>query len=462
MPMRDKIITAVCRTSTAIEWTSLHLKEDAPEPQHHALPISFPKKEVTREAFNALLPEGISEQLQGDVTAALRTSELLMRVLRFPSIDPEEIAGMVEFQIEKISPFPVDQLAISHEILSIEKETSLVLMVAAKRTLIDSIGEVFQEKGVHIHSIDARILGWLKLLKDEGQISDQPCEVLIIDDGIDFSLVVLSEGVPLAFRMLDAQLDELDAVDELAYEIGYTLTTLEAEHPLAPPSSIRFWTHQPLPEPFCEKLTQKSSIPASAHLLEQLPPLSEGIIRRAVDSKKHIELIPAEWIEHEKQKNLRRKFILATSAIAACWILLLLGFYTAYKIRDIRLSKLRAEMLAIEPAAKTALQNRRKLQTLTLYTDRSDSALECLREATRLLPPGDIKFVSFNYRKGKGISLRGTAATDNMAYNYLDALSKSSLFSELKDQSVNNRNTRGVRRSVFTLSLTLPAREVAP
>ncbi len=458
--MRDKTITAVCRTVDGIEWTSLLVKQDETEPAGQGfLPVTLSDGTVEDQLASLELPEEIATQLKGDIAVALRTSELLMRIMEFPTLDVGEIADMVEFQIDKISPFPIEQLAVSHELLHQTETTSLVLMVAAKRSCIDGIGERFKEKGVRIHRIDARVLGWIKLLQDAEHIAATGCEITIIDDGIDFSLAVFSEGIPVAFRMLDAQTDNMELVDELATEIGYTLTTLDTEHDLPTPSAVQFWSHIELPGGLRAKLTEKCGLPIHYHQLSILPPLSTGILRRTLEDESHIELIPSEWVEHENRKQLRRKFTLISSAIAAIWIVVLLAFYGIYKVRDMRLTHLKSQLTAIEPEARQALQNRQKLKALRLYTDRSDSSLECLREVTRLLPAGNIEFVSYNYKKGKGISLRGTAASDDTVYNFFDALSKSPLFEQLKDQSTNTRTTKGVRRSVFSVTLTLPSGE---
>jgi Tfp pilus assembly protein PilN len=458
--MRDKTITAVCRTVDGIEWTSLLVKQDGTEPAGQgSLPVGIEGKSIGSQLAAIELPNEISTHLKGDIAVALRTSELLMRIMEFPTIDAGEIADMVGFQVDKISPFPSDQLAISHEVLYQTENSSLVLMVAAKRSCIDGIGEVFKDKGVRIHSIDARVLGWVRLLRDAEHIAASGCEIAIIDDGIDFSLAVFNDGIPMAFRMLDAQTDSMELVDELADEIGYTLTTLDAEHDLPTPSAIQFWSCNELPGGMRTKLTEKCGLPIHYHQLSILPPLSEGIIRRTLEGGSRIELIPSEWVEHEKRKRLRKKFTLISSAIAAVWLIVLLSFYGIYKVRDIRLTRLQNQLTAIEPDARQALQNRQKLKALKLYTDRSNSSLECLREVTRLLPDGNIEFVSYNYKKGKGVTLRGTAASDDTVYNFFDALTKSSLFEQLKDQSTNTKITKGVRRAVFSVTLVLPSKE---
>lgn len=460
MRMRDKIITAVCRTPEGIEWTTVKAGQDGVEPiRKESIPMALSGETAEDLIASIELPEGIAEQITGDISVPLRTADLLMRVMELPTTQADEISDMTALQIDKISPFPTDQIAFSHEILRQTEGTSLVLLAAAKRSCIDAIGETFKEKGIHIHSIDSRIQGWLQLLQDKKLVSREGCEIIVINDGIDFSLVVVDSGIPLAFRMLHAETDDQNEADTLATEIDYTLTLLDTEHELPAPSAVQFWGHTPLSSRMRTRFTEKSGLKITAYQLDTLPPLSEGIVRRALEGHSRIELIPSEWIEHEKKKQLKKATLMASSVVTGIWLAIMLIFFTVYKIRDVRLSSVKKQADKIAPEAAQALENREKLKDLKVYTDRSDSALECLREITRLLPIGDIEFVSYNYDKSKGVSIRGTAGNDKQVDDYFVALANSPLFERLKDQSMSTKTTKGVRRTVFSATLALPSEE---
>jgi hypothetical protein len=460
VPVRDKTITAACRTHGGIEWASLKIKQDGSESaQQGTIPAGTESGSLSEALASDDLPGNFSEVLQGDIHVSLPSSELLIRVVEFPTVDSEEIRAMVEFQIDKVSPFPSDQMAISHEILKQEEETSLVLMAASKRSGIDAIGDIFQEKGVHIHSIDARTLGWMQLLKDEGHIKTEGCHVYIIDDSIDFTLAVMCDGIPLAFRAFHAHTDEMEVIEELCREISYTITALDSEHELPDPASVQCWIQEDMPDAFFSKLREKSGLTVEAHDLNTLPPLSEGILRRSRSPGQRMELIPREWIDFKKRKALIRRFSMVAGSIAAILVVVLLVFFGIYKTRDIKLNRVQAEADDIAPKAQEAFQNRKKLQALRVYMDRSDSSLECLREVTRMLPDDDIEFVSFNYKKNKAVTLRGTAGNDDIAYDYFEKLNNSKLFSRLKDQSVTTKVTKGIRRAVFSANLELKSEE---
>ena len=460
MRMRDKIITAICRTVEGIEWTTVKVGKDGVEPvRQESIPMAFSGETAEELMASVTLPDEVVEHIKGDISVPLRAADMLMRVMELPTTQADEIADMAALQVDKIAPFPSDQIAFSHEVLQQSEDTSLVLMAAAKRSCIDQLGDTFKEKGIHIHSIDSRDLGWMQLLNDACHISKEGCEIIIIDDGIEFSLIVASDGVPLAFRMLHAPTGDTHGLDEIVYEIGYTLTTLDTEYDLKSPSAIQYWSQDGLSASLRAQLSEKSGLRVHEHSLGELPPLSEGIVRRALAERSRIELIPREWIEHEKNKQLRKKTILASSVVMGVWLAALLIFSTIYKVRDFQLSSVKKRAAAIEPEADTALENRRKLKALKVYTNRSRSALECLREITRLLPIGDIEFVSYNYDKSKGVSIRGTAGNDKQVDDYFVALANSPLFERLKDESMSTTTTKGVRRTVFSATLALPSEE---
>ena len=461
MRIRDKIITAACLTKEGIEWTSLKTKQGKTErTEQGTLPFSDEHREGTTMA-TVHLPDEVAGKLEGDITASIRTSELIMRTMEFPSADPEEIASMVNFQIDRISPFPMDQLAVSHEILKTTDSGAMVLMAAAKRGCIDAIGETFKQRGITIHSIDARILGWLKLLKDEQQLPETGCQVLIVEDGVDFAMTILLDGVPLSIHALSASTEQSEEfARNLAEEISYTLIALDTEHALSTPESIEFWSLEEKPNQILYSLQKITGIPVHQHTLNQLPPLSVGIAKRARKKTDRMELIPREWIEHKKSTLLKKRMILGASVVACIWIAGLAVAFTLFKIRNDAYTKLHQEEQRYASRAMVALQNKQKLQRLKAHMDRSNSALECLLEATVSLPNGEIEFSSFRYDKNKSeVQLRGVAESGSTVDDYFIALTHSELFENLENQNSTTRTIRGARRSQYSVTLPLSGKE---
>ena len=440
----------------------MRIKQDGSQTvKHHSQKLDLPNDLTEQDIAGIELPETLSEEIAGEVTVALRSSELLMRTMRFPTANPQEVADMVGFQVDKISPFPLDQLAVAHEILSLSEDSAYVLMAAAKRNRIDAIGDAFESKGVRIHSIDARVLGWLRLLHDAEQIEGDGCELIIIIDGIDFVLAVLQNGKPLVLRSLEARLDDMTVIEELNREISYTLTMLDAEIELPPPNDLHIWSNVEIPSVLGGKLAEKCGFSVAHHDLNELPPLSEGLLRRTRSKQGRIELIPTEWVEHQKKLKLRKQFMIVSGGITAAWLATMLVFMIVFQVRTMKWKAAKADAAAIAPSAQQAAINQQKLRRLQAASDRSDSSLECLLEVTRLLPAGDIEFLSYNYKKGDAVTVRGTARDNNIVIDFFKTLADSKLL-RLTDQSQRRITKGGIQRSEFNAKLELPDKEETP
>ena len=97
---------------------------------------------------------------------------------------------------------------------------------------------------------------------------------------------------------------------------------------------------------------------------------------------------------------------------------------------------------------------RRRVAMIEPYTDKADSALECLREVSRAKPDG-IDITSFAYRKGDGVKLTGDADSSGLVIDFNRQLSLSQLFSEV----ISGAQTVSKGKYRFQLDLKLPGGE---
>lgn len=453
--MREKLITAISQTIDGIEWTSLRLKEGSEIVQQGELLRSSTRDDGRITPTD--LPDGLEEKVNGDMIVSLHSSELLLHIVQLPAEDPTELADMIPFQVDKISPFALDEMAISHEVLEQNEGTSTTLVVAAKKQCIDEIGDAFDQRNIRIHSIDARILGWLQLLNDAKHIPSDKNIVLILHDGIDFSMVFLRNGIPISIRNLHPQGISMPNPSELAFEVEYLLTVLDVTEALEPPQALHYWSVEPPEKESVVVLEEKCGLRMELKSLAELPPLSEGLVRRAAQQNR-IELIPREWIEHEERKKLTQQFIRAMAMVGLVWLVLFFILIVTFRVRKVGVEKYQEIANQLEQPAKQAKETRKKRDELYAYSDRSRSPLECLREVTERLPTGDIDFNSFNYSKNK-VSLRGSSDNSDLPYTFIGNLSSSELFVRPENQSVNKTSSRGASRYQFSVTLPIQGAE---
>jgi Tfp pilus assembly protein PilN len=432
--MKPNDITGICRTDTSVEWTRLSIlqNEQVAEPTR-----SEPMAE------NGAFPESLPAQLKGRLVSGLPASTLLQHILTLPTTDPDEIAGMVELQIDKMAPYPVQQMVVSHEILHQTDTHSRILVAAVLRETVKKMGETFKAAGLSLLSLDSNLFCRWKQIAEPAEPS-QAC--LILEKG-EAGLVIAQDGIPILLRSLHANADN---GTELLEEIEYALSTLEHEVEIGEIETLHLWSDQP--HPSLEKQLA-ANISLNSHDLAEIPTLSEALARRS--SSRRLELVPRDWLETEKNRVLIRKLCTFTAALIGLWLAVIVVFSTAFYFHKSSVLALRKEAEALSKPAAAVHQDSRKVSALRIYTDQTHSALEALREVSTLLPDG-IELSIFSYKKGSALTLRGEARNSDAIYQLFDRLAEAPFFSEIKDQSVTSATRKGGRISEFSL-VAIPA-----
>lgn len=450
--MQKKLYTGILRYSEALEWTVLRRSGSEIDISEHE---TRRFEEDGGEAAEAAPPS------RGVVCAAIPMAEALVRVMRLPSVDREELAGMVDLQIGKISPFPVEELVVSFEILSSDESSSCVLIAAARRESLDRLCEI----GVVPRHIDIDLLArWQGIAPLAGE-SGRDLVLLVASERAE--LVVTDNGMPILFRSLLERddLGDADFTEAIAEELQYTLVALETDW--GSPSSVRVLLVEDEGASVVEadRLAELSGIAVEDASVAASPPASELLLRRRIEAEgRIIDLTPPEWMSSARERRLKKRLLLGSAALAAIWLLTIaavLGYGSWERSSAGRLER-RAEELKGPALRSRELQSR--IEALEQYADRSHSALECLREASMLLP-ARLELQSFNFQQKSEVGLRGLSASASAAdvYTYFQALEKSDKFVALEDQRVSTVSRRGSGRvSQFQVSLKLPAGEVQP
>lgn len=451
MQREEKTITAICPTLDGVEWSSLTIKdEQAGEivTTHESLLSEV----ISTDGFVefADLPSSLKNALTGEIILALPSRSMSLETATLPTVNEDEMRSMSQFFLDNKIPFAIDRMAFDCEVLSKNEQESVALLGAAQTSLINRFTS-YSSKKHEVKSIDSAICGWLQLIPFSETLSGESNECLIIDDGFEVHLVMRNQTHIHWIRPLYINFDDEDVAEQLAFELTYSFQ----QHAIEIPNNLSLWRHEPLSEVHQNRIQDSIKKQMQPNALSDIPPLSTGLIERFISPQTTLNFIPASWIEQQKQRVIHKRFLKYVTIIAASWLLLFTLFFTINGVRSANLNRILADAKEIAPAAQKAKENSEKLKALQLYTDRSQSSLECLRELTLLLPAGDIEFTSYNYSKSKGVTLRGSAINDDIVYEFFKKLASSPLFDELKNQSVNTRSSKGIQRAVFSVSLNL-------
>ncbi len=455
--------TGIHHTDEIVEWTVLRKSRSHIEKFKEGtipIPENFFDQENPVPFPSDVLPH-IRNNFRGPVTVSLSTSKLLMWMLELPSTDLEEIRGMVALHIDQNSPFPIEQLTLSHEILLQTDDHSRVLAVAAPRKIVDALGDLFKTQNVYIRRLDSEALTWWSLLRAHEQIPLEGRVVLILKEHTEFFLIVVENGVPICFRSLELfrQLTDETNIAEIAEEINYTLLSLETDYGSRKTEAVLFWSNSDIPKQLCELLQQQCNADVTLHNFDALPPLSEGLaLRMAEQQSHHVELVPREWVDLQHRRKLIKISSIVTIVVLSIWLMVVAAIGVVFSVRQATLKRISQEAEKYAGPARAAQIARKEMLALEQYADRSHSALKCLREVT-LSMPDDLEITSYTYKKGGAVSLRGSSPRSDVVYNFFQKLGASDQFEGVKDQPVSTRLVKNQRISTFAITAELPKPE---
>lgn len=416
--------------------------EDAADTQGETTEAAIPQGPAESAGDGAEVRGPTPEEFQkalsgvrGDTVVGLVSHDLLIRVIDLPAVDPAELASMVELQVDKFSPFPVETMVVSYEVIKRTHETCRVLVAAAQQSIVDSMGETLRTAGVEPARVDAVILGWWRLLREARALEDEARQVIVILDGSCRDIAVFQDGLPVVVRSLNMDLDaaEEDIVRDLAEDVSSTFMSLELEHGVASHCSVAVWHRGDVPDEIKTELETACQCPVSTHLLDDLPPVSEGLARRQANNVAGLDLTPRSWRLAGSARLFKKNMVIAAAAVFGVWLLGMGGLFLGLTLQNLRLSNLQTQAEEWRGPATEVRGLRRRVSVIRQYTDRRSSVLECLREICLVLPrePDKVELAQFSYRKTDVLNVGGSAVTVAQIYAFKRKLDKSSLFGDV-------------------------------
>jgi len=409
--------------------------------------------------LGATVPAGEARKLLAGadrVVVGLPSDVVLLRVLDLPTVDPEEIEGMVDLQVDKFAPFPTDQVDVSHEVISTGDTHTRVLVAVVQQEALERVMEPLSAQGFLPHRLDVEILGWWELIRAEGGGIGSGRQALLVLDHGAAELMLLQDGQPIAVRSLGGcGARNPEAYEEdLSEETGYTLASIESEWGLGTVDLLQIWHHAAQPTGLGTKLGQECAMVVEYRALESLPPLGEGLARR-VTNPDTLNLAPLAWEEERKLHGNRKRMLLVGGSVMLVWFLSMILLYAALQRerslgdRYTRLANSR------ETEADEIRVLKLRIDAIDERVNRTHSALECLREVALLLPP-DVELSTFFYKQDGELSLRGQAPNPTPVHNFVEGLEKSDLFDEIRTEDIRTSMAANRRQTTYRITAVLP------
>ncbi|HET7270924.1 MAG TPA: type IV pilus assembly protein PilM [Rubrobacter sp.] len=153
------------------------------------------------------------------VTIGVSNQKVVVRLLDFPHMDPEDLEGAIGFEAQDHIPMPLDEAVLDYVVLGPREGRSdldRVLVVAAQREMVSRFTSAVRTSGLRPAGVDVKALSLTRSTFPD-PFFDEDGAVLLLDVGAEITnLVVADQGNPLLTRFVPVGLgDFVAAVAEL-------------------------------------------------------------------------------------------------------------------------------------------------------------------------------------------------------------------------------------------------------
>jgi len=316
---------------------------------------------------------------------------------------------MVELQVEKLSPMPLNQAVWTMESLPHpDPATQTVLVAVAERKAVEDFLGGLERDGFYADRLEWPLLHQLAKLEFnengatviiEPQGLSTGCLVVWTVDGVlqDVSWVTV-QGGPDRASVVAAHLLRT----AWAGEFQGWLTVKPAWRLIAPKSALAAWS---------DALSKELHETLSTETWPEAREIAALNATRAASGESQSNFLPPEHASRYRQLFIDRLWMRALGGALSLLIMGTVAYFVALEYRKLQYRKLDRQASSMSQGYTNALQLAAKIKVLQDQADLRFAALDCWRAVSELLP-AELTLTSFDFSRGRVLTLYGTAPTD--------------------------------------------------
>ncbi len=338
----------------------------------------------------------------------LPPEKAFLRVLHLPASEPSEIVPMVEFQLEKLSPLPVNQIVWSVELLPrpADKEAmQTVIVVIAPRNFVEEHLAGIEAKGFIPDCLELPCLDQLLNTKIDGDgvwvylgADTDPALAAWWYGGVlrNLALIPLSAGEERE-KLLMNQLEQVAWSGELEGWLNEPPTV----HLVAEPAEMAIW------EPAMRKWVGESFKIVSPIAPKELAAHSA---HRATRTESRSNLLPPDFAKRYQQQFIDGLWMRGLMTTLAIYALGVVVYLTALFVLKTQNTKLQNYVASISDNYTTACRDMEQIRIIKDRQELKYAALDCWKAIAQTLPEA-VMLDEMYFQRGK-LNLQGTVPAE--------------------------------------------------
>jgi hypothetical protein len=368
---------------------------------------------------------------------------VFLRALQLPAGDPAELPGMVEFQLEKLSPMPVAQIVWTVETVPHPDPTQQTAVVAmASRSAVEDFLGQLSGQGFLADRLEIPFLRELRAERIEGDGL-----WLFVRQELDAWLCLAAWYVGGVLRDLSVTQIPPGAVagDVLVQQLTETAWAGEMNGWLPAPPPIHLRATDEVAAVVEPKLREWSGQPVRVEPLMEASTLAELTAHRALSPTGPTNLIPDEVRTRYRQQFIDGVWMRGLGAIGVAYLIFTVLYLAALTWRRSQLDEAHASSGGMALNYTNAMRLKDQVGVLQEQVNLKFAALDAWRAAVETLP-AQLTLSQLNFQKGRTLVLDGSVPSDSTdqvtAYNA--ALKKVTangqpLFANVRPATINTR-----------------------
>jgi hypothetical protein len=347
----------------------------------------------TMQEVAAELPDGAK------VNLSLPVGSVLMERMRLPSIDREELAGMVVLQLEKTVPYSGDELTSGFDIITQDANECDLLAAAVSNGQLNELCEPLRKRRMLPEQVSVFSIQFAARFPEEEVLAlvFRELDATILAVAVKGKLVAAHACTAAGREDFLAELPRLLLAAELeGAPVNFTKVVVEWE--------------------MAEWLGGVGGLKDQFDNVPVLMARVDGSIEPGP-----VNLVPAEWIREQRQllQTAKVRDWLSVVGVILKNKLLAAATYIIWMKRQVQ--AIESQVSGAESAVNAIADHRARWNALAPATDPTQYPVEILHQITRSITKPEVHVTLFQYELSK-FELEGEAPTATMASDYLEAL----------------------------------------
>lgn len=335
---------------------------------------------------------------KGRLHLALPCQDVLLERIKLPSTDRTELAGMLQLQLEKTLPYPVDEVSSDFEVLGAGENESTLLSVAAHSVQLSELCQPLRDQDRTPEKITLYAMHVAAACP-----ADQLVLAIYAEQGQLVAAIV--EAGKLGWAQIIPGVDAATLMSELPQIL------LGAEMEGVPTNFVSVRLSRDLME-LGTPLREFFNLPIELIALDDVLPEPPG------------NLLPPAWQADTKRAESAERLKSQLLIGAVLWLLLIAAafVYLAWLKREAQ--KIDKELATARPQLEYISAREGRWNMLSPAVDPARYTVEVLFQLFKNLPSPDVKITEFDLTSMNQWKVVGEAPSAAMAIDYVDKLKK--------------------------------------